>query len=304
MRLPIPRNRNGRSDPPSRHLPSSHGHPHLRNTVQAGLLLASLTVLMLFCGWLYAGIQGAVIAAVMGVAGLAFAQKIPLHLLLRMNGAERLMPHDVPGLNGIVGELCLRAGLAHIPLLYAVPGAVPTAFTLGTRSQTALVVSGALLRLLPLRELTAVLAHEIAHIRRHDVELMQLAAAVGMVIRTIARVAILIALMTVWLAFFDPTVLHIPELALLVTAPILANMLQLALSRSREYEADLEAVELTGDPDALAAALEHIEAAQERMLDRMVPGATRIRLPRLLSSHPDPKARIRRIREYLPCSTY
>jgi len=272
--------------------------PHLRNAVQAGALILGLTVLMLFCGWLYAGVQGAVVAVLLGAIGMGLARKMPLSLLLRLNGAERLAPSDLPVLGRIVAELCGRAGLARMPALYAVPSAMPTAFTMGSRKEAALVVTGALLRLLPTRELAAVLAHEIAHIRRHDVELMQLAAAVGLVIQTMARLAILFAVLTVWLSFFDMAELRLPALTMLVAAPVLANLLQLALSRTREYEADLEAIELTGDPAGLASALEHIESIQERVLDSVVPGTRRMRLPGFLSSHPPPEARIRRIRRH------
>jgi heat shock protein HtpX len=87
------------------------------------------------------------------------------------------------------------------------------------------------------------------------------------------------------------------SLGVLVAAPIAANLILGALSRQREYQADLEAVALTNDPAGLARAIELIEMAQKRIASRAFPGAVRIRLPRLLSSHPDPKDRIRRLRQ-------
>jgi heat shock protein HtpX len=87
------------------------------------------------------------------------------------------------------------------------------------------------------------------------------------------------------------------SLGVLVAAPIVANLILGALSRQREYQADLEAVELTGVPAGLARAIELIEMAQKRITSSVFPGAVRIRLPRLLSSHPDPKDRIRRLRQ-------
>jgi heat shock protein HtpX len=87
------------------------------------------------------------------------------------------------------------------------------------------------------------------------------------------------------------------SLGVLVAAPIAANLILGALSRMREYQADLEAVALTGDPAGLARAIELIEMAQKRIASRAFPGVVRIRLPRLLSSHPDPKDRIRRLRQ-------
>src|SRR5437660_1146668 len=115
--------------------------------------------------------------------------------------------------------------------------------------------------------------------------------------RLIAQVAIIIAIATWLLDIFGPGEgVDGLSLGVLVAAPIAANLILGAVSRQREYQADLEAVELTGDPAGLARAIELIEMAQ-RIASRAIPGAVRIRLPRLLSSHPDPKERIRRLRQ-------
>jgi heat shock protein HtpX len=148
------------------------------------------------------------------------------------------------------------------------------------------------------RELTGVLAHEITHIAKHDVELMQLAGIIGQMTRLIAQVAIFIAIAT-WLldVFGSGEGVDWLSLGALVAAPIVANLILGAFSRQREYRADLEAVALTDDPAGLARAIELIEMAQKRITSSAVQGAVRIRLPRLLSSHPDPKDRIRRLRQ-------
>ena len=198
---------------------------------------------------------------------------------------------------GIVAGLCGRAGIAKVPGLYFLPSGVPTAFASGVGDQSVIVVSSGLLRLLMTRELTGVLAHEITHIAKHDVELMQLARIVGWMTRVIAQVTILIAIVTWLLDIFGPGEgVDWLSLGVLVAASIAANLILGALSRQREYQADLEAVALTGDPAGLARAIELIEMAQERIASRAFPGAVRIRLPRLLS-HPDPKDRIRRFRQ-------
>ena len=146
------------------------------------------------------------------------------------------------------------------------------------------------------RELTGVLAHELTHIAKHDAELMQLAGIIGQMTRLIAQVAIIIAIAT-WLLdiFGSGEGVDWLSLGVLVAAPIAANLILGALSRQREYQADREAVALTGDPAGLARAIELIEMAQERIASGS--RAVRIRLPRLLSSHPDPKDRIRRLRQ-------
>jgi heat shock protein HtpX len=116
--------------------------------------------------------------------------------------------------------------------------------------------------------------------------------------RLIARVAILVAIATWLLDIFGfGEGVDGLSLGLLVAAPIAANLILGALSRQREYQADREAVALTDDPAGLARAIELIDLAQKRIASGMFPGAVRIQLPRLLSSHPDPKDRIQRLRQ-------
>ena len=270
----------------------------LRSAVLAFLLVGGLLLLMLFCGWLYAGLSGAVITTVLGAIALMLIRKVSPQLFLLLGGARSIGSDDMPALFGTVATLCRRAGIAQVPKLYFLPSGVPTAFATGVGDQSVIVVSSGLLRLLMTRELTGVLAHEITHIAKHDVELMQLAGIIGQMTRLIAQVAIIIAIAT-WLLdiFGSGEGVDWLSLGVLVAAPIAANLILGALSRQREYQADLEAVALTDDPAGLARAIELIQMAQKRIASGAFPAAVRIRLPRLLSSHPDPKDRIRRLRQ-------
>jgi len=269
-----------------------------RSAALAFLLIGGLLLLMLFCGWLYAGTSGAVITTVLGAIALMLVRKVSPQFFLLLGGARSIDPEDMPPLSSIIDVLYRRAGIAQVPGLYFLPSGVPTAFATGVGDRSVIVVSSGLLRLLMTRELTGVLAHEITHIAKHDVALMQLARIVGQMTRLIAQVAILIAIAT-WLLdiFGSGEGVHWLSLGLLVAAPIIANLILGTLSRQREYQADLEAVKLTGDPAGLARAIELIDMAQKRIAYRAFPGAARIRLPRLLSSHPDPKDRIHRLRQ-------
>jgi heat shock protein HtpX len=244
-------------------------------------------------GWLYAGTSGAVIATIIGAIALMLVRKVSPQFFLLLSGARSIDPEDMPALFGIIVALCRRAGIAQVPSLYFLPSGVPTAFASGVGDQSVIVVSSGLLRLLMTRELTGVLAHEITHIAKHDVELMQLAGIVGQMTRVIAQVAIIIATAAWLLDIFGPGEgVDGLSLGVLVAAPIVANLILGALSRQREHQADLEAVALTDDPAGLARAIELIEMAQKRITSSAFPGAVRIRLPRLLSSHqgPDPPA--------------
>jgi heat shock protein HtpX len=275
------------------------GPAPFRSAVLAFLLIGGLLLLMLLCGWVYAGTSGAVITTIIGAITLMLVRKVSPQFFLLLSGARSIDPEDMPALFGIIVTLCRRAGIAQVPSLYFLPSGVPTAFATGVGDQSVVVVSSGLLRLLMTRELTGVLAHEITHIAKHDVELMQLAGIVGQMTRLIAQVAIIIVAIATWLLdIFGPGEgVDGLSLGVLVAAPTVANLILGALSRQREYQADLEAVELTGDPAGLARAIELIEMAQKRITSSVFPGAVRIRLPRLLSSHPDPKDRIRRLRQ-------
>ena len=279
-------------------LEKREGPAPFRSAVLAFLLIGGLLLLMLFCGWVYAGTSGAVITTVLGAIALMLVRKVSPQFFLLLSGARSIDPEDMPALFGIIAALCRRAGIGQVPSLYFLPSGVPTAFATGVGDQSVIVVSSGLLRLLMTRELTGVLAHEITHIAKHDVELMQLAGIVGQMTRLIAQVAIIIAIATWLLDIFGPGEgVDGLSLGVLVAAPIVANLILGALSRQREYQADLEAVALTDDPAGLARAIELIEMAQKRITSGAFPGAVRIRLPRLLSSHPDPKDRIRRLRQ-------
>ncbi len=262
---------------------------------QAFLLVGGLLLLMLLCGWVYAGTSGAVITTIIGAITLILVRKVSPQFFLLLSGARSIDPEDIPALFGIIDALRRRAGIAQVPSLYFLPSGVPTAFATGVGDQSVIAVSSGLLRLLMTRELTGVLAHEITHIAKHDVELMQLAGIVGQMTRLIAQVAIIIAIATWLLDIFGPGEgVDWLSLGVLVAAAIVANFILGALSRQREYQADLEAIALTGAPAGLARA---IEMAQKRITSSVFPGANRIRLPRLLSSHPDPKDRICRLRQ-------
>jgi heat shock protein HtpX len=267
-------------------------------TAQAFLLVGGLLLLMLFCGWLYAGTLGAVITTVLGAIALMLVRKVSPQFFLQMSGTRSIDPEDMPALFGVVATLCRRADIAQVPRLYFLPSGVPTAFATGVGNESVIVVSSGLLRLLMTRELTSVLAHEITHIAKHDAELMQLAGIVGQMTRLIAQVAIIIAIATSLLDIFGSGEgVDWLSLGVLVAAPIVANLILGALSRLREYQADREAVALTGDPAGLARSIELIGMAQARIAHRAFPGMVRIKLPRLLSLHPDPKDRIRRLRQ-------
>jgi heat shock protein HtpX len=257
------------------------------------LLVAILAGLSAVCGWLVAGRAGilaAVAVTLFLVAALRFA---PTGWVLSIFGTEPVRREEAPELVAALDELCARAGIGEVPTIYAARNPLLLAATIAGADRSAIVVSRKVLRTLTPRELRAVLAHEIAHLAHRDLPLMQLGRALAVVTGSLSRFALMLILLQVALGLFDRVIAGWWELATLVTAPIAANLVVLALSRNREFDADAAAARLTGDPEALATALDKLERMEARFLRRALPGLAP--LPRWLRTHPAPQERIARL---------
>lgn len=231
------------------------------NLVKTGLLLAALSALVLVLGRRLGGANGLVMAGglvlVMNVVSFWFSDRIAL----AMNGARELPRSELPWLHALVQQLASRAELP-VPRLYVVASDTPNAFATGRSPEhAAIAVTTGLLHHLDRRELTGVLAHELAHVKNRDTLIMTVAATLAGVITQLAQ----------WAFFWGGSLLGgrsddgeeggsaLSTLGALLVAPIAATLLQLAVSRSREYDADATAAQLTGDPMALANALARLE---------------------------------------------
>jgi heat shock protein HtpX len=224
---------------------------------RTALLLAALTGLFLACGWLIGGQTGMVfafgLALVMNVGSYWFSDK----LVLRMYGAQ---PVENTDLNAIVEELAARGGMP-VPKVYLIDSDQPNAFATGRNPQNAAVAAThGLMRRLNRDEVRAVLAHELGHVRNRDSLTMTitavLAGAIGMLAQSIFFLG----------AFGGRDDRNSPlggigALLVMILAPLAAMLVQMAISRSREYEADRAGAELSGEPRALASALHKISHA-------------------------------------------
>ena len=264
------------------------------NRLHSALILLSLAGLAGWTGLLVGGPEGLAFGAGVALAFLLL-DPMPGDLLFRHAfGAVRLSPAQAPDLFAPLAVLARRAGLRRPPDLYLIPASILQAMAAGGRRAPAIAVTLGLLRTLPRRELTAVLAHEIAHFRHGDVLVLRLATAAATLTRGMATIGILLLLAflpALWALGSAPS----PALVLLlVSAPLLGDLLTLSLSRRRELLADAGAVELTGDAAALAKALARIWRLHgddwERLATR---GAGWIRWFR---SHPTVRERIAALR--------
>lgn len=274
----------------------------LRNLVQSVLLLGGMLVLLSACVWLVFGAEGALWALGGWMLALLLSPGLSPRLVLRLYRARRLLPWQFPDGHEILDELASRAGLRRPPELYYVPSATLNAFTLGSGNDAVVAVTDGMLRTLSPREFAGVLAHELSHIRNKDLWVMNLADSIGRLTNLMAFLGML--MVVVGLPFFIIGQVRIPWLLvlLLVFAPTIGNLLQMGLSRAREYDADLDAAELTGDPAGLASALMKLEHHQSRLWERVLLPGRNIPDPSLLRSHPPTESRIDRLMSLYPAA--
>jgi len=201
---------------------------------------------------------------------------------------------EAPGLYGMAGELARRAGLAAVPTLFYIPSPVAQAMTVGRGGDWAIGLTDGLLRLLAGRELKAVLAHELSHISHRDLWLLELASAASRLTSAFSTFGLILIVLYLPLLLLGKLEVPLVVLVLLVLAPSVSALLQLTLARTREFDADAGAVELTGDPQALASALGKLERFQGGFFEGFM-RARRGWLGRLLRTHPETEERIARL---------
>jgi heat shock protein HtpX len=278
------------------------------NTVRTGILLGALTGLLLLIGGYFGGQQGIVIAfifaMIMNFGSYWFSDKI----VLSMYRASEVSEREAPELYTIVKNLALRADLP-MPRVYIVPGDTPNAFATGRNERHAVVaVTEGILRILTREELEGVLAHELTHIKNKDM-------LIGSIAATLAGAVMMLASMAKWAAIFgvggdDEERGGIVGLILMaILAPIAALLIQMGISRSREYMADEGGARISGKPYGLASALEKLSSASKTVPMKASPATAHMftvnpltgkSFANLFSTHPPIEKRIERLRGIKP----
>jgi heat shock protein HtpX len=221
--------------------------------------MAAMTALFMGLGYLLAGSGGMLIALVMAAVMNAFTWWNSDKMVLRMYNAQPVTHGDRLGLSKMVADLARNAGMP-VPAVYMIDTPQPNAFATGRNPENAAVaVTSGLMRTLSREELAGVVAHELAHIRNHDTAIMTVTATFAGAITMLANFAM----------FFggrrDNGIGIVGTLALMILAPMAAALVQMAISRTREYAADRTGAEICGQPLALASALERIQAGAARI---------------------------------------
>lgn len=226
------------------------------NGFRTTMLLAALTALVVWIGHMFGGPNGAVMALIIAGAMNFFSYWFSDKIVLKMYGGQQITANDDPELYGLVQELAARGGLP-MPRVYIIPDESPNAFATGRNPEHAAVaVTQGIRRILTKRELAGVLGHELAHVKNRDI-------LIGSIAATLAGAISYLAQMAQWAAIFGGGSRDREEggsnifglLFMMIVAPLAAMLIQMAVSRSREYMADAGGAKICGDPLALASAL-------------------------------------------------
>ncbi|HTM39002.1 MAG TPA: zinc metalloprotease HtpX [Terriglobales bacterium] len=274
------------------------------NTFKTAFLLTALTLLLLFIGRALGGQNGMLIAlifaAVMNFVSYFFSDKIAL----AMYRAQPVTREELPGVYQVVERLAQKIGIP-VPKIYVIPNDSPNAFATGRNPQHASVaVTQGILKLLNEEELEGVLAHELGHVRNRDILISSIAATIAGAITYLAHIA-------QWGMIFggyerdrEDRGGGLAALAMIILAPLAAMLIQLAVSRSREYQADETGAHFTGNPYALANALAKLDAYSKRLPMQADPSTAHLfiiqpfvgqSLMNLFSTHPPIAKRIERL---------
>lgn len=281
------------------------------NRIKTAALLALLTALVLFVGMAIGGRQGLgiafVFAGVMNFGSYWWSDKI----VLRMHGAREVMEADAAELFGIVRRLTAEAGIP-MPRVYVMSDQAPNAFATGRNPEHAAVaVTAGLLELLTRDEITAVLAHELGHIRNRDTLIMTVTGAIAGALSMLADMALWGMLLG---RGSDDEGNPLGGLLGIIIAPFAAMMIQMSISRSREFLADEQGARLSRNPMALAAALRKLEGWKQRLpMAHGTPATAHLyivnpfvgrSIARLFSTHPSTDERVARLEQMAMSGDY
>lgn len=271
-----------------------------QNRLQSLLLLAVMAGFLGLSGWLLWGRDGLLVLVSVGAVSVLANPSLSPRLVMRMYGARPITQSEAPVLWQALLALSARADLASTPRLYYIPSRMLNAFAVGTPMNSAIAVTDGLLRRLTMDELLGVLAHEVSHIRNKDLWVMGLADLFSRATSLVSLLGQFLLLLNLPLILFSQVTINWWAILLLIFAPNLSALTQLALSRTREYDADLNAARLTGNPEALARALAKMERIQGGWLERLFLPGRRIPEPSLLRTHPPTEERIGRLMALQP----
>jgi heat shock protein HtpX len=277
------------------------------NTTKTIVLMVALTVLLVFLGGAFGGRQGMIYAFILALGMNMFSYWFSDKIVLRMYGAQEVTEAEAPMLWGVTHDLALKMNMP-MPKVYVIPSDAPNAFATGRNPKHAAVAATeGIMRLLTREELEGVMAHELGHVRNRDILIGTIAAA-------IAGAISMLAYMAQWAMIFggfggrrdddEGAGGMIGGILMIILAPLAAGLIQMAISRSREYQADATGAHICGNPLWLANALRKLQAGSQRVPLNANPATAHMfivnplrggGLVNLFSTHPPLEDRIARL---------
>ena len=279
------------------------------NLLKTAVLMAAITALFMAVGAFVGGQQGMMFALVVAIGLNFFSYWFSDKLVLKMYNAREVDASSAPQFYSMIAELAQKAGLP-MPRVYVIDEAAPNAFATGRNPQHAAVAATTgIMRVLSERELRGVMAHELAHVRHRDILISTISATMAGAISMLANFAMFFGGRDSEGRSTNPVV----GLLVMILAPIAASLIQMAISRAREFEADRGGAEISGDPRALASALQkihqyahggipmaaaerHPETAQMMIMNPLSAGGLR----GMFSTHPSTEERVERLLAMVP----
>ena len=273
------------------------------NLAKTAILMAAITALFIVVGGILGGEQGMFLALLIAVGMNFFSYWFSDTMVLKMTNAQQVDERSAPQFYAMVKELANKAGLP-MPKVFLIEENAPNAFATGRNPEHASVAAtSGILRILSTRELRGVMAHELAHVRHRDILISTLAATMAGAISALANLAMFAGGRNSEGRQGNP----LASLLVMILAPLAASLIQMSISRAREYEADRGGAEISADPEALAQALQkihaysqgipfqvierHPEAAQMMIINPLTAGG----LSQLFSTHPPMEERVARL---------
>ncbi|QWE22646.1 zinc metalloprotease HtpX [Polynucleobacter sp. AP-Jannik-300A-C4] len=273
------------------------------NLAKTAILMAAITALFIVVGGMLGGEEGMLIALLIAIGMNFFSYWFSDTMVLRMTNAQQVDEHSAPQLYAMVKELAEKAGLP-MPKVFLIDEDAPNAFATGRNPENAAVAATTgILRVLSPRELRGVMAHELAHVKHRDILISTVAATMAGAISALANLAMFAGGRNSEGRQGNP----IAALAVMILAPLAASLIQMSISRAREYEADRGGAEMSSDPESLAQALQkihayaqgipfqaierHPETAQMMIINPLTAGG----LSQLFSTHPPMEERVARL---------
>ena len=275
------------------------------NATKTVVLMVGLTVLLVFVGGAFGGRQGMIMAFMFAMVMNMFSYWFSDKIVLRMYGAKEVSEAEAPVLYSVTRDLAMKMNMP-MPKVYIIPSDAPNAFATGRNpNHAAVAATEGILRLLTREELAGVMAHEMGHVRNRDI-------LIGTIAATIAGAISMLANMAQWAMIFgggrrdddEGAGGMIGGIAMIILAPIAAALIQMAISRSREYEADATGARICGNPLSLASALRKLQASSQRVTLDANPATAHMfivnplrggGLMNLFSTHPPMEERIARL---------